>query len=304
MVTRHLRERDTQRHMRGRVSREIAPWCAPAKTPSATGNIPGATIAGRSYHRMTMIRLSAMVALSALAALAPTPALGAPAPIHPLPQPEVGNVAAAGGVVYLLGGTDESGVVDQTSYRYDSAADQWVDIGLPLPNIDRSRVAVTGWGQHIGVVGWDSNGGRWFDHLYDRYPGWLSRDITNAPARPPILADANGHIWFFNTLVRRGSSAVEPAVWEYDFSVERWTRHPDNVPRGLVPAAAARNGRSFYIAGRHRMYRFVDGVWYQAASLPARRFGFAFRHGPDGRIWMMGGFRLTANGHKEASRSV
>jgi N-acetylneuraminic acid mutarotase len=207
--------------------------------------------------------------------------------------------------VYLVGSTLRSGVVDQTSYRYEASTNTWVDIGLPLPSITRGRSIITSMGNHLWVVGRDANGRRWLDHFTPSYPGWLTRDITNRPARPPVVADAHKHLWFFNTLARRGRSAVVPAIWEYDPSTsDRWIRHPNTIPRGLLPVAAARNGATMYVAGRHRMYRFVDGGWHQAASLPARRFGYAFRHGPDGRIWMMGGFRLTSDGHKVVSHSV
>ena len=137
-------------------------------------------------------------------------------PLHPLPQPVVGNIAAAGGSVYMLGGADSTGIVDRTSFRYDPIANAWVDIGVPLPNITRGRSAVASTGQHIWVFGRDANGRRWFEHFAARVPGWLSRDITNQPARPPVVADLHKHIWFFNTLVRRGHSAVKPAIWEYD----------------------------------------------------------------------------------------
>ena len=229
-------------------------------------------------------------------ALAAAPGVGAAQcgdweTLRPLPaaQQEVG-VAAADGLVYVIGGFDGAGGTVNTVRRYDPATDEWETLA-PLPAA-LNHVGAASVDGVVYAVGGLTAGFQGVDNVYAFDPAtgmWSGRAPLPTARGASGVAVIGGLIYVAGGLPRRNDFAV------YDPGTDEWTELPPMPTARDHLAAAAVDGVFYAISGRAAALQgaveaFDPGLgrWEARAPIPTARGGIA-AGAVDGVIYVFGG---------------
>ena len=148
-------------------------------------------------------------------------------------------VAAANGLIYVLGGFSDSTGVSDANEAYNPADNTWVD-KAPLP------AGAEGWGGEVnGLIYVITAGAPGTVYIYDPVgDSWTTGTGTTLPPFP-ATAVMNGVLYWIGG---EGNAGMVDTVFAYDAAGDSWSpKAAMGVARG-APAAAAIRGK-IYVAG-------------------------------------------------------
>jgi N-acetylneuraminic acid mutarotase len=196
------------------------------------------------------------------------------------------TVAAAGGKVYVLGGTTPDGVDQRLNQEYDPAMDRWRE-RAPLPRAI-NHAGATGLNGKIYVVGAFTQPGHGaaINSVFEYDPAtdaWRTLAPLKSPRGSVGVTVLDGKI---HAIGGRGTDKVTVATHEvYDLATGKWSELAP-LPKArdhLAVVAAA--GRIHAIGGRldassqnvdlHDIYNPATNSWQSGAALPTARSGVA-----------------------------
>jgi len=222
---------------------------------------------------------------------------------HPLSRP-----AAAVGVdgrIYVFGGT-ANGTESSATSIYDPAANSWSS-GAPMPTAREGARAVTLPDGRIAVIGGGSLcGTNLCDHgvVYDRVEvydpvtnSWATLPHMLTPRYRPAVAFLGGHLYAIGG--SDGHSVVASAE-VLDLATNTWSTAP-SLPHPVQAAASTVDALGHIdVAGGadntgnvNTLYIFDGASWHSGASLPERTADMNGTLGPDGDVYVIGGYDQT-----------
>jgi len=170
--------------------------------------------------------------------------------LEPLPAARNnGFMVAGGGFVYYLGGTDDSGTIVDTVYRYDPADDSW-DTVAALATATKWHVAyfVEGSPDQIFVVGGNQGSGPVDDvQAWDASADtWTAKTAITTAVQRAAIEEAFGSLFVFGGETGGGLNAT---IYAYDVAGDTWHDQQETIPDAAEELRAHKIGNWIFIQG-------------------------------------------------------
>ena len=225
-----------------------------------------------------------------------------------MPAPKWEPAAATGGdgLVYAIGGMDNSGPPSTNAvFGFDPASDTW-SVAPPLPAGPRRNLAATTdfAGRIYAIAGYTPEFPLATVERYDPSLGYWER-LADLPVARQELAAAtggDGRIYAIGGVPFTFSPTDRVDVYDPDTGV--WSQVASlTTPRNGCAAATGFDGRIYVMGGfggnaylnTAEVYDPSTDTWTPIAPMQSIRFALAAATGPDGRIYAIGGYTLAGD---------
>jgi N-acetylneuraminic acid mutarotase len=218
----------------------------------------------------------------------------------PTPRSDLGVVAAANGLIYAIGGTDNAGGSLSTVEAYDPTTDTWATkASMPTTREDFGVATVNG---TIYVIGGDSGPYLSTVEAYDT----ASNTWTTKKSMPTVRHKLAAIAWTDGTIYAIGgyNGSFLGTVERYFPATNSWTSEQSMpTPREALGLAAPGNKNIYAIAGNNSYsgvglttveeYDPPSNSWRSASSLSTGRQGPGVTVATNGKIYAVGGLATS-----------
>jgi N-acetylneuraminic acid mutarotase len=222
----------------------------------------------------------AVLVTASVAAAAPTQwRQGAPLSA---PRSEVG-AAAAGGVIYVVGGFAPNGQGSSRVDAYSPRTNSWRRL-QDLP-VTTHHPTAAGYRGRVYVAGGYGGDGQPLARAFVLANGrWTELPNMPEPRAAAGAAFVNGRLYVVGGVARTGGRRLAAMALRYNPATRRWSRVPGPTPREHLGVTAL-NGQVYAVAGRKlgfdtnlatfEAYRPGARNWRRLAPVPGKRGGTA-----------------------------
>jgi kelch-like protein 18 len=220
-----------------------------------------------------------------------------------LPEPKWEPAAATGGdgLVYVIGGMDDSGPPSNNHvFSYDPASNTW-SLAPPLPaGPRRNLAAATDYqGRIYAIAGYTPEFPLSTVERYDPALGYWTQMVAVPVARQELAAATGGDGRIYAIGGVPFTFNPTDRVDAYDPNAGAWFQVASlGTPRAGLGAATGPDGRIYVMGGfgndaylnTAEVYDPSTDTWQPISPMQSVRFAVAAAAGPDGRIYAIGGY--------------